>query len=437
MIRIAAGLALALALALPARAQIAIEEVTSPGGITAWLVEDQTIPIVTLEASFQGGAALDPEGQAGVANLMAALLEEGAGDLSATAFAEARDSLATHFGFGAERDAVTVSAEFLAENRDASVELLRQALVEPRFDEDAVARVKAQVLAGLRSDETDPQAIASREFFARVFEGHPYARPVEGTIEEVERLGAAEIRAAHAAALVRDRLSVAVVGAITAEELAPMLDEIFGALPAEGPPLPEVAEPNVSGETTVIDLDIPQSVVLFGQSGIARDDPDFIPAYVLDQILGGGGFSSRLTQEIREKRGLTYGISTFLAPNDFGWLYLGQFSSANARVAEALDILRREWQRMAEGGVTQQELADAKQYLTGAYPLRFDGNARIAAQLLGIQTAGLGLNYVNERNALVDAVTRDDIARVADRLLRPEEMTTVIVGRPEGVTARN
>lgn len=437
MIRVFAALFLSLAAALPARAAIEIVPVTSPGGITAWLYEDHTIPIVTIEASFRGGAALDPEDKPGVTNLMAALLEEGAGELSATEFARARESLASRFGFRAGRDAVSISAEFLAENRAESVDLLRLALTEPRFDEDAVARVKAQVLSSLRSDQTDPDAIASREFFSQVFEGHPYARRVEGTLESVAALDAEDVRAAHAAALVRDRLFVAVVGAITPEELASMLDELFGDLPAEGPPLPPVAEPKVTGGTTIVDLDIPQSVVLFGQAGIARDDPDFIPAFVLDYILGGGGFGSRLTEEMREKRGLTYGISTFLAPNDFGWLYLGQFSSANDRVAEALEVLRAEWARMAEGGVTEAELADAQQFLTGAYPLRFDGNARIAEQLLGIQTAGLGLDYVNERNALVEAVTREDIARVAKRLLRPDQLTTVVVGRPEGVAASN
>lgn len=436
MIRFCLAAFLALAAALPARA-IEIVPVTSPGGITAWLVEDHTIPIVTIEASFRGGAVFDPEGKAGATNLMAALLEEGSGEMDATEFAEAREALASRFGFSGGLDAVSVSAEFLAENRDASVELLRQALVEPRFDEEAFERVRGQVLSSLASDETDPDAIAGRAFFAQVFEGHPYARPVDGTPESVAGLGLPDIRAAHEAALVRDRLDVAVVGAITPEELAPLLDRLFGDLPAEGLPLPEVAEPRVSGGTTVIDLDIPQSVVVFGQSGIARDDPDFIPAFVLDHILGGGGFGSRLTEEIREERGLTYGIGTYLAPNDFGWLYMGSFSSANERVAEALGILREEWERMAEGGVTEEELAAAKQFLTGAYPLRFDGNGRIAQQLLGIQTAGLGLDYVNERNALVEAVTREDIARVAERLLRPGELTTVVVGRPEGVDATN
>ncbi len=435
MIRVCLAAFLALA-ALPARA-IEIAPVTSPAGITAWLVEDQSIPIVTIEASFRGGSVLDPEGKAGATNLMAALLEEGAGEMGATEFAEAREALAARFSFSGGLDSVSVSAEMLAENRDAATGLLREALVAPRFDPEAVERVRDQVLSGLRSDETDPDAIASRAFFAQAFEGHPYARPVEGTLESVAALDAADLRAAWRAALVRDRLFVAVVGAISPEELAPLLDRLFGDLPAEGPLLPEIATPHLPGTTTVIDLDIPQSVVVFGQSGIARDDPDFIPAFVLDHILGGGGFGSRLTEEIREKRGLTYGIGSYLAPYDFGWLYMGGFSSANARVAEALDILGREWARMAESGVTEAELEAAKKFLTGAYPLRFDGNGRIAEQLLGLQTAGLGLDYVNERNALVEAVSVEDISRVAERLMRPEELTTVVVGRPEGVDATN
>jgi zinc protease len=437
MTRMFAALAVVLALALPARAAIEIEEVTSPGGITAWLYADDTIPILTIEASLRGGASLDPEGKEGVVRLMTALLEEGAGDLDATGFAEAREALAARMGFDAGRDAVSVSVDMLTENRDATIDLLRLALTAPRFDVDAVERVRAQALSSLRADETDPRTLASRAFYGAAFPGHPYARPVDGTLESVAALTEADLREAHGRVLTRDRLMVSVVGDITAEDVGPVLDRLFGALPATGPALPPVAEPVLSGGTTIIDLDIPQSVVMFGHSGLMRDDPDFIPAFVLDHILGGGGFGSRLTEELREKRGLTYGIATWLAPGDFGALYMGSFSTANARAGEALGLVRAEWARMAEEGVTEAELEDAKRYLTGAYPLRFDGNARIAGQLIGLQTAGLDSDYVNIRNDLVEAVTREDIARVAARLLDPEALTTVIVGRPEGLPAGN
>jgi zinc protease len=433
--RLAAAIALVATLApWPLRAaEIEIVPVTSEGGITAWLYEDHTIPIVTLEAAFLGGASLEPSDEAGVTALMAALLSEGAGAFDATGFAEATQSLAASFDFSASADVVSVSATTLKETLEPAFDLLASALAEPRFDERSLERVRAEQLASLRADATDPNRLASRRFWADAFPGHPYATPADGLPETVAALDRDAVAAAHRRGLARDRLMVAVVGAISADELGPLLDRVFGALPAEGPPLPEPAEPSLAGTVTVIDLPIPQSVVTFGHAGIPRDDPDFIPAFVMDHILGGGGFGSRLTGELREKRGLTYGIYTYLAPNDYGWLYLGSFSASNARVAEAIELVRAEWARMAEEGVTEAELDEAKRYLTGAYPLRFDGNSRIASQLLGLQTAGLGIDYVNERNALVEAVTLADIERVARRIIDPDALSFVVVGQPEGV----
>lgn len=428
-----AALAVLLLPAFPALA-IEIQPVTSPGGITVWLSEDHSIPMLTLEGSFRGGAALDPEGKEGAATLMSALLDEGSGDLDASAFAEARESLATRISFDASRDDIAVSARMLTENRDASAELIATALTEPRFDPDAVERVRGQLLSKLRSDETDPRALVGRAFFDAAFPGHTYSRPTDGTIASVTALDTGDLRAAETATLTRDRLSLAVVGDITPAELGPLVDKIFGALPASGPDLPPVATPALAGGIEVIDLDVPQSVVAFGVPGIPRDDPDFIPAFMMDYILGGGG-ESRLNEEVREKRGLTYGINTYLAPNDFGSLYMGHFASANARVGEAIDIVRAEWTRMAEEGVTEAELDAAKRYVTGAYPLRFSGAENIAGQLLRIQVAGLGLDYVNRRNGLVEEVTVADVSRVARRLLRPDLLTFVVVGRPENVTA--
>ncbi len=433
MMRMLAVCLLAVMAALPVRAAVEITEVTSEGGITAWVVSDHTIPIIAIEADFRGGAVLDPEGQAGVVNLMAGLLDEGAGARDATAFAEARDDLAARMSFSAGRDSVWVSAEMLSETRDEVVELLRSALVEPRFDAEAVARVRGQAVASLRSDETDPGRVAGRAFNAQMFGGHPYGRPVEGTPESVAALDVEAIRAAHGAALVRDRLTVAVVGDITAEEVGPMLDRLFGDLPEGGPELPGAAEMALDGGVSVIELDVPQSMVIFGQAGIARDDPDFIPAFVMNHILGGGGFGSRLTEEIRERRGLSYGIYTGLTTGDYAATVIGRFSTVNARAGEAIGIVRDEWARMRAGGATEAELAAAQRYLTGAYPLRFDGYGQIAGQLLALQIEGLGIDYVEVRNDLVEAVTLDDIARVAGRLLDPERLTFVVVGRPEGL----
>jgi zinc protease len=189
----------------------------------------------------------------------------------------------------------------------------------------------------------------------------------------------------------------------------------------------------LDGGTHVVPFETPQSVVIFGHEGIERFDPDFFAAYVLNQVMGGSGFSSRLMTEVREKRGLTYGIGSYLAPMDHGELYVGQFASANDRVAEAINVVRAEWARMAAEGLTEEELAKAKTYLTGSYPLRFDGNATIAGILAGMQTEGLPIEYLETRNAEIEAVTLDDVKRVAARVLRPEALTFVVVGSPVGV----
>lgn len=419
--------------ALPVRAAIEIQEVTSPGGITAWLVEDHTIPFTALEIRFRGGASVEPSDKRGATNLMTALLEEGAGDMDARAFARARDGLAASFRYGVSDDALSVSAQFLTENRDAAVDLLRQSLIQPRFDADAIERVRAQVLSGLRSDEKDPQSIAARRFDALVFGEHPYATSLDGTVETVTALTRDDLLAAHAATMARDRIHVSAVGDITVTELGALLDSLLGDLPVTGASMPGPADPEFPGGVTVVDFPTPQSVVLFGQPGVAQEDPDFFAAFILDHILGGGGFESRLMTEVREKRGLTYGIYTYLADRDHAQTWGGSVASANDRVAEAVEVIRAEWARLQAEGVTAAELENAKTYLTGAYPLRFDGNGTIANIIVGMQMRGFPIDYAATRNDKVNAVTLADVNRVAREVLDPAALSFVVVGQPEGL----
>ncbi len=437
MIRAVFAAAFAVLAALPVHAAVEIQEVTSPGGIRAWLVEERSIPFAAIEIRFRGGASLDPEGKEGATNLMMALIEEGADDLDAQAFAEARERLAASFQFNSSQDSVSVSARFLTENRDEAVALLRQAILTPRFDDVAVERVRAQVLAGIRSDATDPNRIASRTFDQLAYGAHPYARPSDGTIESVTALTRDDIVAAHAGAMARDRIYVGAVGDIGAEELGAILDSLLGDLPETGRPIPPEAPFLIPGGVSVVAFDTPQSVALFGHTGIARDDPDFFAAFVANEIFGGSGFQSRLMQEVRVNRGLTYGIGTWLVNMDLSQLVLGQVASANGRMAEAMEVVRAEWARIAEEGVTEEELEAAKTYLTGAYPLRFDGNGNIARILVGMQMDGLSPDYVETRNDKVNAVTREDIARVVERIFRPEDLHFVVVGQPDGVEPTN
>ena len=434
MTRIFAALT-AFMLALPAWAGVDIEEIETPGGIDAWLVEDHSIPFMALELRFRGGTSLDRDEALGATNLMVGLLEEGAGDLDARAFARSLESKAASISFDSSDDDVSISARFLTENRDEAVALLKLALTQPRFDADAIERVRQQVLSGLRSDAQDPNDIAGRTFRELAYGDHPYARPGKGTLESVAALTRDDLIAAHKGAFARDRLYVGAVGDITADELSALLDDLLGDLPATGTPIPGPATVTLNGGVTVVPYDTPQSVALFGQTGIDRDDEDFFPAFVMNHILGGGGFESRLMTEVREKRGLTYGVYSYLLPKDLASVYMGSVASANDRVAEAVEVITAEWARMADGGVTAEELEAAKTYLTGAYPLRFDGHGRIASIMTGMQMQGLGVDYIDTRNDKVNAVTVDDIARVADRLLQPDQLNFVVVGQPEGLPA--
>ncbi|MCU0899612.1 MAG: insulinase family protein [Cypionkella sp.] len=427
--------AVLLLIALPARAEIEIQTVTSPGGITAWLAEEPGIPFTALEIRFRGGTALDAPGKRGAVNLMTALIEEGTGDLDSVGFARARDDLAASFSFRADEDTLAVSARFLTENRDQAVDLLRRALTEPRFDQQALDRVRGQVLAGLRQDAKDPGTLASRQFRALAFGAHPYASSGDGTEETVSALTRDDMIAAHRAAIARDRVYVAAAGDISAQELGALLDTLFAGLPATGAALPDRAPMDLSGGITVQNFPGPQATVIFGHQGIKRDDPDFFAATILNEILGGGRFSARLMSEVREKRGLTYGIGTYLLGYDQAELVMGQFSSANATVGQAIEVIREEWRKIAADGVTEAELANTKTYLTGSYPLRFDGNGPIASMLVGMQMIGLTPDYPKTRNAKVEAVTMDDVRRVAARLFREADLRFVVVGQPEGVTA--
>mgnify|MGYP001119099937 CR=1 FL=1 len=419
--------------ALPARAEINIQEITTPGGIDAWLVEEHSIPFVALELKFRGGTSLDTPDKRGAIHLMTVLLEEGAGDLDARAFAKARDGLATSIGFGVGRDDISVSARFLTENRDPSMALLRDALISPQFNDEALARVRAQVISVMQSNLKDPEELVSQRYDVLVFGDHPYAFTTNGTPKSVAELTRDDLMIALKSAITRDRVYVSAVGDITADELSTLLDTLLEGLPQSGPPLPGEATLNLPGGVKIVDFDTPQSVVRFAQPGIDRDDPDFFAAYMLNHILGGGGFESRLMTEVREKRGLTYGVYSYLSIPDNANIWVGGVASANDRVAEAISVIRDEWTRMRDDGVTQTELDDAKTYLTGAYPLRFDGNGTIAGIVVNMQVDDLPTDYIVTRNDKINAVTLEHINRVARERLTPDKLTFVVVGRPEGL----
>ncbi|WP_375174309.1 M16 family metallopeptidase [Pseudooceanicola sp.] len=437
MIRLVLPFLLALLTALPARADVEIQEITTPGGLNAWLVEEHSIPFTALEIWFRGGTSLDRPGKRGAINLMTATLEEGAGEMDALAFTRAKEALAADFDYDVGDDTLTVSARFLTENRDEAVALLRETLINPRFDQDAIDRVRGQVISIIRSDEKDPKDIASRELKSQAFGDHPYGTDSNGTVDSVTALTREDILTAHTDSMARDRIYIGAVGDITPEDLSTLLDDLLGDLPETGAPQPVDIEPGLTGGVTVIPFDTPQSVAIFGHSGVERTSEDFFAAYLLNTILGGGGFESRLMTEVREKRGLTYGVYSFLVDKDHADLWMGQVQSANNRVAEAIEVVRAQWADIAENGVTQEELDAAKKYLTGAYPLRFDGNGRIANIITGMQIQDMPIDYPATRNDKVNAVTLDEVNDVARRYLKPDALRFVVVGQPKGLSSTN
>ena len=405
--------------------------VTTAAGIEAWHVESQVVPLIALAFTFEGGAAQDPEGKAGVAQMLARLLDEGAGDLVSDAFQERLAARAIELSFHAGADALGGSLKMLVKHADEAIDLLALALAKPRLDPDAIERVRAQTLAGLRYQQNDPGVMASRRFFAEAFAGHPYARPSSGTPESIAAITRDDLVAMHAKIIGRGAVKVAAVGAIDTARLAEALDRAFGRLDLAAP-LTAIPQTQVGhlGQRHVVDIDVPQSVLRFGMGGVPWRDPDFIPAYVLNHILGGGSFTSRLFQEVREKRGLAYSVGTSLVSHRASAMTWGYTATKNERVGEALAVIGDEIGRLIAQGPSDEELQKAKDYLTGSYALGFDTSTKIAHQLAQIAFEGLGMDYIARRNDLVANVTQADIRRAGARTFADGKMLVVAAGRP-------
>jgi len=424
----------ALAISFGFANAIEIKEVTSPGGIKAWLVESKSIPLIAMDFSFEGGSTSDPVGKEGTAHFITGMMDEGAGDLDSAAFQALRDELAVRINFDSGMDSFEGSLQTLSKNRVQAFDLLKKVLTAPHFETQAMERVRQQFLLSARNDEQDPETIASRAWMKLAFGDQLYARQSKGTPASIAAITPDDLRAMHRLLFSRRSLKVAVVGDIDAATLGPALDEIFGGLPDTDPPKAVSSVTVAKGPVVkIVDRDIPQSIIIFGTEGILRNDPDFIPAFVMSQVLGGSGFASRLMTEVREKRGLTYGVGFGLSPMEHAGLYVGSLGTRNEKAGEALAVVKETLKKLADEGPTQAELDDVKTFLTGSYALRFDTNDKIAGQLLGILEEDLGIDYINKRNAMVEAITLDQVKAQAKRLLHSEHLIVTVVGKPDGL----
>lgn len=412
-----------------------IEGVTSPAGVEAWLVEDHTLPVVSLRFAFPGGAALDPVGKGGLAAMAAALLDEGAGPYDAEAFKTLRDDLAIDLRFEAGRDEIGGNLRSLKTNLAQAADLLRATLTSPRFDPAAIERVRGEFAASLSRQAQSPHALSSRLWMHDAFRTHPYGDDLYGTEQSIAAITRDDLIGFGARRVSRAGLLVGAVGDITPDELTGILDEVFGRLPPVGDET-EVAEtkPAENGRLLVTRRAAPQSVVTFGQLGPKRNDPEWYAARLVNEILGGGGFRGRLMREIRERRGLAYGVSTELVSFRHAGLILGNVATENARVAQSIELIRAEWRRMRDDGPTEDELELAKTYLIGSFPLSLDSGPRVASLLVEMQLNNLGIDYLDRRAALFDGVTLDKAREIAHRLLDPDGLSFAVVGDPADLT---
>jgi zinc protease len=407
-----------------------VEQVKSPGGITAYLAQDKTNPIIAISFMFQGGSALDADEKLGLSPFAAALLDEGAGDLDSFAFQSALEDRAISLRFSADRDAVRGTLSTTTQASGVAFDLLNQALIKPRFDAEPMERIRRQILVGIQAQLENPNRIASRTMMKTLFGDHPYGRTDEGTAETVNSITVDDIRAWHKSRLANDRLIVAAAGDITPKQLGAALDKIFGALPARTDVNPVIAEATVSAAPQEIKIDkpLPQSVIMIGQPSMKRSDPDWYVAQVLDYSFGSGSFASRLMDEVREKRGLAYSVGTSMQSLSAAGFMIASAGTRSDQAQQSIDVIRAEWAKIQADGLTPDELNDAKQYLTGAWPLRFSSTGAIADTLVAVQKDNLGLDYLDKRNDFINAVTLEDTKRVAAKLYQPGALTVVVVG---------
>ena len=427
--RVLCAFAFAFLTAAPVRAAT-IENIDLGKNATVWFAEDHTVPVIAFSISLPAGSAYDPAGKAGLASFAASMMDEGAGNLSSKAFHEAVANRAIGFSARADRDHLVISITTLKENVPEAMRLLQMALTKPRFEDDALARVRTQIIQVLQQDQAEPPRVAGRAFTSAFFGVHPYGHASIGEFGAISSITAADLRAFTRKHWVTNGLKVAVAGDITKPALTKLLAATFKPVSNHAvPALPNIGRLGRPG-VLIVPLPVPQPTAVFGLPGIMRADPDFIPGYVANYILGGGGFSSRLTDEVRVKRGLTYGVSTSLTAYSKASVMMGSVATRANAITQTVQVVKDTMATFAKDGPTQTELDDAKTYLTGSFPMAFASNGGTASQLGAFQRQNLDIGYVARRNALIQAVTLADVRRVAKRLYDPAKLTVVIAGTP-------
>jgi len=407
---------------------IDIKEIETDKGIKALLVEDYTLPIIAISISFKGGATQDPEGKEGTLRLMTALMDEGAGNLDSTAYQARAEEIGLEFGFSTSRDSFSGGGRMLRSERKEAFKLLKLAINKPRFDEEAIERMRDAIRTNIVAAGKNPSSVRRKAIREAIFPGHPYSRSTSGNEQSIEAITRDDIVAMNEKILSRAGLTIGVVGAISEEELKIALDDIFGNLPAELM-IDEIADVQPKlGDTISIPMQVPNASISILYPAIKRDDPDFFAAHLMNYVLGGGTLTSRLYKEVREKRGLAYGISSGISTAEHSANFAAGTSTRAENRDEVIGIMRTEIDRIATEGITQAELDKAKRYVTGSYAIsNLDTSSKIASVLVALQRNNLGIDYIDRREEYIASVTLEDVNRMAREFFSGEP-TIVVVG---------
>ena len=426
------GLLFALAIlmaAMPALAELTPKRTELDNGVVLLTSEQRALPMVSIELLIDAGARYDGGGQEGLANLAARLLTYGTKRRSALQISDALDFIGASLSTGCGENLASISITILKKDLSTGLALLAEALTQSTFPQEEIERQKQSIVASLKARDEEPGDIAERRFAGALFPNSPYGRPVEGTESSVRAISQKGLREFYERYYRPNRTIMAVVGDVTAEEIDEALNQAFSSW-KKGEPGGKLPVPSATGAPTSIRVnkELTQANIIMGHEGVTRGNPDYYAIQVMNSILGGGGFSSRVVDSIRNERGLAYSVYTYFNADKSHGTFQFVMQTKNDSAREAMRIAREEIERIRRDPVSDQELNDAKDYLTGSFPLRLDTNRKVANFLAQVEYFQLGLNYPDRYGDFIRKVAREDVLRVAKRYLQPEKLITVVVG---------
>jgi zinc protease len=402
-------------------------------GLTLLIVERHNLPVVKVNLGINAGNLHEPEEKAGLANLTASLLAEGTKNRTSQQISEEIEFVGGSVGASGGDDYVNASFSVLKKDVGLGFELLADIILNPVFPEDELNKKRERIKAGLKSQEEDPGFVASKNFKKAVFGLHPYGRLLTGTAETLDRISRDDIRNFHSKYYSANNSVMAVVGDITAEEVEKLIEQYFGPWKKsdqETPVMPLINELKEK-KTLTIDKELTQATIIMGHIGVNRGHPDYYKLSVMNYILGGGGFASRLMQNIREDKGLVYSIYSYFAADRFGGHFQVTLQTKNKSANLAIEEILKEIDRIRSAPVSDMELSDAKSFLTGSFPMRIETSSRIARFLVAVEYYGLGADYIDNYPGFINGISKDDILNAAKKYLHPENFILVVVADQE------